>query len=287
MGEVPLIRKLSDSFLSDWVKAMGVLSCWPLFLIFLAISAINQTVRRCNPIIRLYVEEVDDKISRVQLASESFWFTKATRAILDTFRSWHWTGVLVKAHWVGVIFVTFYVGVGKIVNVFLSWLNGWLSANVGSLGVLILIFAAIGLFMFLLPPVPGVPVYLAGGVIIVNRLIDPEQGHQWNFWVACIFTAGVCFGIKCFAIISQQKGIGEKFSGNVTVKKLVGVNSLTIRAIRKILMKPGISLGKVCILCGGPDWPTSVLTGILRLNLGQMLIGSAPCFLLILPRVTA
>jgi hypothetical protein len=47
------------------------------------------------------------------------------------------------------------------------------------------------------------------------------------------------------AIIAQQKGIGENFSDHVGVKKLVGVNSITIRAIRKILMKPGVSLAKV------------------------------------------
>ena len=29
------------------------------------------------------------------------------------------------------------------------------------------IFYAVGLFMFLLPPVPGVPVYFAGGIIVV------------------------------------------------------------------------------------------------------------------------
>merc|ERR1712196_412121 len=42
-------------------------------------------------------------------------------------------------------------------------------------------------------------------------------------------------------------------------------------------------MAKVCILCGGPDWPTSVLTGILKLPLGSMLIGSIPVFFLIAP----
>ena len=37
------------------------------------------------------------------------------------------------------------------------------------------------------------------------------------------------------------------------------------------------------ILCGGPDWPTSVLTGILRLSLTKMLIGSLPVVLVIIP----
>merc|ERR1711871_1744195 len=65
------------------------------------------------------------------------------------------------------------------------------------------------------------------------------------------------------------------------------VNSVTIRAIRKILSSPGLSWSKVCILCGGPDWPTSVLTGILRLNLASMLCGSMPIIFLIVPTVAA
>ena len=42
MAEVPLLRKLSASFLSDWVKAMGLLSCWPFFALFLLLSSVNQ-----------------------------------------------------------------------------------------------------------------------------------------------------------------------------------------------------------------------------------------------------
>jgi len=37
------------------------------------------------------------------------------------------------------------------------------------------------------------------------------------------------------------------------------------------------------ILCGGPDWPTSVLAGILRLSLFQCLLGTAPIIFSIAP----
>jgi hypothetical protein len=52
-----------------------------------------------------------------------------------------------------------------------------------------------------------------------------------------------------------------------------------------LLAEKGLTFKKVCILCGGPDWPTSVLTGILKLNLGDMLVGSMPVYLLIAPTV--
>ena len=72
----------------------------------------------------------------------------------------------------------------------------------------------------------------------------------------------------------QQKGIGERMSGSVAVRKFVGVNSLSIRAIEKILSAPGLAfmdIRKISILCGGPDWPTSVLCGVLHLDLGVLL----------------
>jgi len=42
---------------------------------------------------------------------------------------------------------------------------------------------------------------------------------------------------------------------------------------------------KVAILVGGPDWPTSVLTGILDLPLLPMLIGTLPVVVIIVPTV--
>lgn len=50
-------------------------------------------------------------------------------------------------------------------------------------------------------------------------------------------------------------------------------------------MEKGLSLGKVCILCAGPDWPTSVLTGILKCKWSEMMIGTIPVYFLIVPMV--
>ena len=64
--------------------------------------------------------------------------------------------------------------------------------------------------------------------------------------------------------VLQQKIFGELMGQSVKVRATVGVNSNLIKAIKFELMKPGVSVAKVCIMCGGPDWPTSVLCGILR-----------------------
>jgi hypothetical protein len=43
----------------------------------------------------------------------------------------------------------------------------------------------------------------------------------------------------------------------------------------------GVTLAKVSILIGGPDWATAVLTGILELNVFAMLLGTLPVVLLV------
>jgi TRAP-type C4-dicarboxylate transport system permease small subunit len=53
--------------------------------------------------------------------------------------------------------------------------------------------------------------------------------------------------------------------------------------MRLILQEPGLSVAKVAILVGGPDWPTSVLCGIMRLDLVPILLGTTPVFFLIVP----
>ena len=42
-------------------------------------------------------------------------------------------------------------------------------------------------------------------------------------------------------------------------------------------------MGKVALLCGGPDWPVSVTAGILRLSLVQCEIGTIPIIVFIVP----
>jgi len=143
----------------------------------------------------------------------------------------------------------------------------------------------VGISMFLLPPVPGVPVYIASGVILVNAAWD--KGEGMNFWAACVFGIAIGIILKLCAVTLQQKGFGEGMRGSVRVRQICGVNSTSIRAIKVILEKPGLSPQKVSILVGGPDWPTSVLTGILGLKLFEMLLGTLPCAFLVTPCVLA
>ena len=60
-----------------------------------------------------------------------------------------------------------------------------------------------GLCCFLLPPVPGVPVYIFAGIIIA-------QNCPWGFEAGAGIAIGVGFVLKLLACAMQQKLIGER-----------------------------------------------------------------------------
>lgn len=89
------------------------------------------------------------------------------------------------------------------------------------------------------------------------------------------------------AVVGQQKCIGEVFGKSVAIRRAVGVNSDGIRAMRVILSDPRFTMQKVYVLVGGPDWPVSVLCGILNLPLFPILMGTQPVIALVLPSALA
>jgi hypothetical protein len=165
--------------------------------------------------------------------------------------------------------------VGKGATLFLGWMISVM--KVLNPAVVLVSFVVLGVGMFLLPPVPGPPVYLTGGVLVVGAL--EESLGFWPAVMACIL---LCWFTKLVSCAIQQKLFGENMSGVVGVRYAVGINSLQMRAIRVCLMQKGLSPAKIAILCGGPDWPTSVLCGILRIPLHESLIGTAPVLVLYL-----
>jgi len=170
----------------------------------------------------------------------------------------------------------------KFTPVMLAGLSDFLQTM--SFGVVVVIFYVVGLIMFLLPPVPGVPVYIAAGFIICSR---GNQEPWYSFSIGLVFACVMSLVLKLNAVAMQQKLIGEQFGKYLYIQQLVGVHTSTIRALQEILRRPGLSKEKVIILCGGPDWPTSVMTGILKLSLPEMLLGTLPVVSIQVPCVLA
>jgi hypothetical protein len=68
------------------------------------------------------------------------------------------------------------------------------------------------------------------------------------------------------SVVVQHQLIGGKLSKYASIRSLVAVNSVQTHAMAKILQVPGVTLPKMCILVGMPDWPTTVFTGVLQVS---------------------
>jgi hypothetical protein len=268
LHQIPIVAKIENATRSNSLKAVGVLVCTPPYVMYCVLSVVNQLFRRKLPCTK-EVHGEEEHLMMTQLGSN----------IADSLAKWNWTAVLSKVVWMGFIYFVFSVGVGRLTTLGLSVLNFELGSS--TLPMVTGIYFIVGFVMFLLPPVPGVPVYLTGGIVLAKAAMDEEKGFgsfsggvAWaSFWA--------CF-VKAMAILGQQKVIGGMLGRKVGVRQAVGVNSVSIRAIRLILQEKGLSPNKMTILVGGPDWPTSVLTGILKQNYVQMIVGSTP-FVITIP----
>jgi hypothetical protein len=204
------------------------------------------------------------------LAETKDLFTVEGRMWVDSMATWNWCSILTKVNILGEIFFTLLVGM-KITYVLFSWLNELLS-TVAFGNVAVLVFC-VGLGMFMCPIVPGSAVYLFAGVVLgaVAQKGDDPVGFGPGIVVA--FSVGTL--AKLIACCGQYM-IGYAAGQLVKVQQLIGVDKIPTRAIEQLLRQRGLDIGKVSILVAGPDWPTSVTCGILKLNIPQMILGTLP-----------
>jgi hypothetical protein len=260
-----MASKIGEYSQSNFAKAMLIVLSLPLFPFFLALSMMIRQSRRFGFSLAPHKRELDD---------EHKYFTAAAWGMLKWLFS-DVTSVMTWCAYIGIFYFVCDVGVGKGATLFLGWMISVMKDL--SPAVVLFCFILLGVSMFLLPPVPGPPVYLTGGVLLVGSM----EG-QLGFWGATFLCVFVCWFTKLISCAMQQKLFGENLSNYVSVRYAVGINSLQMRAIRYCLMQPGLSPAKVAILCGGPDWPTSVLCGILRVPLHEAIIGTSPVLVLYL-----
>lgn len=290
----PLYQGLQSFMRSDWIKALLVYMIGPFWPFFLMLSALNQKVRRCRGLhdsknwpskpqvgdgenYRLTTVTTTEKsLENEGEAPFNGCLTARVAATVTETRLWDWTSVYTKVHWWGVIYFSLNVGSAKGLNIFLSWLNSILSKL--PLAALVLIFYVVGIFCFLMPPVPGPPVYLFGGLLFAS---NPSLGFEVGT-LLCIF---VSWCLKLNACAMQQKCIGERLGESQWVLSTCGVNKPFMKAVEIVLKERGLTAGKCAILCGGPDWPTSVTCGLLRVPLHQAILGTFPIIFFVIPCV--
>eukprot|EP00397_Hematodinium_sp_SG-2012_P006892 GEMP01006929.1.p1 GENE.GEMP01006929.1~~GEMP01006929.1.p1 ORF type:complete len:827 (+),score=110.30 GEMP01006929.1:46-2526(+) len=206
--------------------------------------------------------------------------TGSVRHTTEVLRHWPWTGILEWAHLWSWFYIIIAVFCQRFAQVILSYVNEVTSDL--PLVSLVIIYYLVGMMMFLLPPVPGIPVYLLGGLVITNRCLL-DYSDEMTGLIVGVAVASIASLFMKLCAVALQMGIGLFLGQSVYVRLLVGVHRTPIRALEKILKKPGYSIQKVAVLVGGPDWPTSVLCGILRLNVFEMMLGTLPVAFLSTP----
>jgi len=253
------------------VRGLLIVSSAPVAILYIFVSGLKQRVRSLKFLKTRDLAKPDTMRT---------WLTVEGQNLIREFRSWDRVAVYSLAFYWGVGFMTLSVLASKFTTLFLSWLIT--ETQTLSLGVVTLIMAGVGVLMFLLPPVPGAPIYLTMGIVIIP-VGSETLGLVWSI----IYAMVISIFLKLVAAALQQKMIGGLLKNNVGVRQLVGVNTPLIRGMKLLLQEEGLNIPKVAILCGGPDWPTSVLCGIMGLPLLPILIGTLPVIALVVPTVLA
>mmetsp|Transcript_57202 Transcript_57202/g.163006 ORF Transcript_57202/g.163006 Transcript_57202/m.163006 type:complete len:981 (-) Transcript_57202:210-3152(-) len=249
---------------SDWARAVIIVPVYPNIPWLLAVNFLNQRARRLR----------DPK------HTQNTWFTTGANMVFRALDHWRWVSIFTKTNLLAMLYFTLAQGAGKFCIVLLSALNEYLQKNLG-FEESCLIFFIVGFMMFMLPPVPGIPVYICGGIIVCAQA-RPVEGI--GFYGGLLIAVVMCTILKLVAACGQYM-IGYTMGWSVKVQQLVGVDKVQIKAIEMILKTKGLNAPKVAVLLGGPDWPTSVLCGILRVNIPQMLIGTLPIVFLCSPSI--
>jgi hypothetical protein len=267
----PFLQAMQERFAmhADWIRGATVLLGGPIALGYYVLSFCIQMVRLTG---------FNKLVNPMPVEHRNYWVTKTAYGQYRSVCGWRWTSVLQKSLWIGVVIQCFSVLITKFTYLFLAWLK--VEVKTMTLGSVTVIMIVIGLLLFLFPPIPGVPVYFTAGIILVAAG-EQELGLPMAITYACV----VSLLLKLLACACQQKLIGSPMKNKVGIRQAVGVNSNLMRTTKLVLSKPGLSAVKIAILVGGPDWPTSVLTGILDLPLLPCLIGTLPVVVIIVPTV--
>lgn len=250
-----LAQNLMNILKSDWMKALVVAGLNMFIPIMALLDRIRQKIRVCTG-----------------LRSDGGKFTAEGQRVINEMSLWAWCSIFFKVNLVGLLGISLLLGM-KLTYVFFSWLNETLAGLGLQFIVLCCMILGVALLMFLCPIVPGSAVYLFAGVVC-----GAQSQLSVGFAVGVVSAVIVSSLAKMMAC-TLQYSMGYAMGKSVKVQQFVGVDKVPTRAMEQILKQRGLKIDKVAILVAGPDWPTSVLCGILRLHVPAMLLGTLPVIL--------
>lgn len=254
------------------IKGLLVLAALPLIFMYLAVSMINQGVRRvlvscckCN----YYTDEEREYKG---------WYTKAVADQIENFKTWDHSSVLTYAVYWGFGYVFFNVLASKFTTLFLSWLIERTSTM--DLLAVTAIVTGVGMMLFMLPPIPGIPVYLATGIVVVS-VGQTSVGLWWSISYACF----VSLMIKLLGCLVQQvrsslSARSDKLVVHLMQNFVAGPNrklSVSCSASRQVFVKWSVSTPRVFELCVS-YFPIQISLRTRSTYSSEDLIGQSPCF---------
>lgn len=92
VGKIALVKSMGASLYSDWMKSLGAITSGPIFLMYLAVSWLNQVIRVNTPF--------GKKCKPNELKMS---FTEVATGQVQMIMAWDWTSVIVKMHWWAIV----------------------------------------------------------------------------------------------------------------------------------------------------------------------------------------
>jgi hypothetical protein len=189
--------KFSNYF--DIGRGLLVIVAAPIIFLFLILSSFVQLIRVINPLTCFCKPTRREKNRHDEDYHVRCITTQADRQI-RAFMKWDRVRVFKWAIYWGIAFISLNVIISKFTVLFLAFVIEELKQSSLDLASVTFIMFGIGLFLFLLPPVPGVPIYLSIGIII------PAVGGDILTIVGSVaYATGLCFALRLIAMAIQMK----------------------------------------------------------------------------------
>jgi hypothetical protein len=140
--KLPMWRKFRASWVFVWFMGLVVLMFAPFLVLYMVASNVNRLLTGAAKVVTM---------NRADHVNTGF----------NDFEKLNWTDILLCGLWIGVGLISMQVGIARITTLFLSWFNSVLDPL--PIVVVIVMFSCVGILLFMIPVVPGIPVYLSGG----------------------------------------------------------------------------------------------------------------------------
>lgn len=282
MLELPAWKSFNGMLTNPWVRAGVLCPFTPLIPWIMLLSLVNQWFRKCRGVYSFpgVVSSSGGPLARSEDSQasenpETLLLTPRVWKKLALLRTFQWLEIMPKIYTLCLCYFAYTICPPPL-NVALAWMNNAIEQAEIHYALILLAIFVIGIICFLLPTVPGAVMYMFGGLVSAAHC-------PFGFWWGAIISIFVGLLMKLVACAVQQEGIGGLMGRSLVIRQTAGVHKTMVRSIEHVLRDKGFTAGKVAILCGGPDWPTSVLAGILRLPLLEMEIGTLPIIGFITP----